>query len=83
MPVVSAVVHVAPEHIPSILREFSEDPRLTVGAVDRDRIPVVACTADRHGDKDVWRKIEKHPDVRFIELAFADFSDIHTEPEVD
>lgn len=83
MPVVSAVLHVAPEHLANLIDELSADERLTVGVPAVDRLPVVASTLDRRADKAVWKTIETRRDVRFIELAFADFSDIHPHNEVD
>ena len=83
MPIVSAVLHVSQERMSDVIRDLSSDACLTVGEPIQGRLPVVASTVDRSADKAVWRSIERHADVRFLELAFADFSDIHTDSEVD
>jgi len=79
MPVVAAVLHAHPDHVADLALELAQDDRITVGEPVDGRLPVVGDTASRREDKQLWRAIESRVDVRLVELAIADFSDIHME----
>ena len=79
MPVVAAVLHAHPDRMGSLIHGLGSDPRLTLGEPVDGRLPVVADTPSRREDKQLWRAIETRDEVRLVELALADFSDIHPE----
>jgi len=79
MPVVAAVLHAHPDHVAKLAAQLAQDGRLTVGEPVDGRLPVVGDTTSRGEDKQLWRAIESRADVRLVELALADFSDIHME----
>ena len=79
MPVVSAVLHAIPGKMDTLRTTLAQDPRITLGEPQDDRLPVVAVTSNRIDDKQLWRDLEFNDNIRFFELAFADFSDIHPE----
>ncbi|MCB9743907.1 MAG: hypothetical protein H6740_15010 [Alphaproteobacteria bacterium] len=82
MPVVSAVLTLsaAPERRAALLAELSADPRVSLGPMQRDRLPLVLDTPTRAEDRAAWRSLERHPAVLAHELVFADFSDLHGAP---
>ena len=82
MPLLSAVLTLspAPERRAALLAELSTDPRITLGPMQRDRLPLVLDTRTRAEDRAAWRALEGHPAVIAHELVFADFSDLHGAP---
>lgn len=85
MPVLGVVVTLSerPAAREAALAAMRADPRLTVGEAMGPagsagrRVPVVIDTIDRDEDRACWRALEALPGVDAIELAFADFSDLH------
>jgi len=59
------------------LEALAEDPRLTVGELQRGRkVPVVTATDSLEEQQEVWRSLEGLPGVLTLDLAFEDFSDV-------
>lgn len=79
MPIVSAVLTLAPDLVTraALLAALDTDPRITLGPLHADRLPVVLETSSREEDRALWERVADSPGVRNIELAFADFSDLH------
>jgi hypothetical protein len=81
MPIVSAVVYVNHEEISKVRQDLSMDSRISIGEAVHDRLPVVIDTATPGEDKRFWRELGERDEVRFLEIIFADFSDIHSAEE--
>jgi nitrate reductase NapAB chaperone NapD len=79
MPIVSAVLTLAPDLVTraAVQRALGTDPRITLGPLNADRLPVVLETSSRDEDRALWERVADSPGVLNIELAFADFSDLH------
>lgn len=82
MPVLSAVLTLSsdPETRTELLRALALDPRLSLGALHEDRLPLVLETSSRDEDRELWDRLADSPGVLHCELAFADFSDLHVQP---
>lgn len=78
MPVLSAVLTLRDDPVEraTTLSLLSAEPRIDLGPMRRDRLPVVLATETRLEDKVLWRRIERLPGVAHVELVFADFSDL-------
>lgn len=55
---------------------WAGDPRFELGDALGARRCVVTDTVDISDEQDVFRAIESHPAVSFVEIAFHDFSDV-------
>ena len=83
MPVLGAVLQVAPDVAPEALaRALSRDPRITCGDPTDDRLPVVLATASRAEDRALWEAVVTADAVLLAHVVSADFSDLHSDPEV-
>ncbi|MFW5877018.1 MAG: hypothetical protein ACOCXM_09795 [Myxococcota bacterium] len=54
------------------------DPRITLGEPAGLRWPVVVDTPDGSGHQQALDELERAPGIVFVELAFADFSDVES-----
>lgn len=77
MPVVGAVFHL---HEQPTLREaalaiLGGDPRITLGELHGDNLPLVLETASAEEDRAVWRSLGAIEGVDQIVVTFADLSD--------
>lgn len=55
---------------------WASDPRFELGESVGNRRCIVTDTLDISDEQDVFRAIEAHPSVSFVEIAFHDFSDV-------
>jgi hypothetical protein len=85
MPIVSAVLTLSqtPTLRVATLTALRSTPAVTLGEAHGDRVPVVLDTPDRAQDKAAWDALESLPGVTFIELVFADFSDLSPHQDAD
>jgi hypothetical protein len=75
MPVVGAVLHLEFENS-LVLGAITTEPRILVGELTGNRLPIVTTTSSSYEDKEIWKVIKDLPGVLHIEIAFADFSDL-------
>lgn len=85
MPIVSAVLTLSqtPTLRAATLATLRSTPAVTLGEAHGDRVPVVLDTPNRAQDKAAWYALESLPGVTFIELVFADFSDLSNHQDAD
>ena len=73
MPVVGAVLVLGDgesERVATLAR-LSRDPRMTLGALEGDRLPVVLVTDDLADDDALWREVRALPGVVHADVVFA------------
>lgn len=78
MPISGIVLTLVPESRTrrDLLDSLSEDKRFTPGETQEDRLPLVCETPDMPSHRAAWHELEAMPGVRFVELAYHDFSDV-------
>jgi hypothetical protein len=77
---VVAVLSSRPDERAAALAALQADPRVTPGDPQGDRLPLVLETRDRADDKACWAALEAIPGLVALDVAFADFSDLHPQP---
>lgn len=60
----------------TLLERLAGDGRFTVGETQGAHLPLVCDTSDLDGHRAAWHDLEAMPGVRFVELAYHDFSDV-------
>jgi len=85
MPVLGAVLTLSDEPAlrDAIVDTLGADVRVTLGDATGNRLPVVLETDSRGEDKACWEAVTRLPGVMHVELAFADFSDLHEPAQAD
>ncbi|MCB9683508.1 MAG: hypothetical protein H6735_00540 [Alphaproteobacteria bacterium] len=73
MPVVGAVLHLRPGLEPPT---ELDDPRITVGERNGDKLPIVVVTDHRREDRQLLEQLEASPHVHAVFVAFVDHSDL-------
>lgn len=57
----------------SAIRALKRDPRITLGELAGERLPIVVETGSRVEDEEVFAALKGTPGVRFVDVAFVDF----------
>jgi hypothetical protein len=77
MPIAGLVLTLSdsPAEVASTRARLAADPRITVGASDGARVPVVTDTADSEEERALVDALCAEPGVRFVEVSFHAFDD--------
>jgi len=77
MPVVGAVFHLSDEPTAraAALASLGGDPRITLGELRGDNLPLVLETGSAEEDRAAWRALGELPGIDQIVVTFADVSD--------
>ena len=59
-----------------VLYVLSHDPRISVGELVEDRLPIVTETFSLEEGEDVAEQLLQVPGIRFVDVVSVDFSDI-------
>lgn len=83
MPVSALVVTLDPGERSrrGVLYVLSRDPRVSVGEIVEDRLPVVTETSSLEESEDVAEQLLQVPGIRFVDVVSVDFSDIADVPQ--
>lgn len=75
MPIVSGVVTLSRESVSrfSTFAEQLSDPRIELGPICENRLPVVVTTETIRDDRSIWEKIAACEGVASLNIVFADF----------
>ncbi len=80
MPVSALVLTLELDRIDEVVAQLATEPHVTLGELQRDRLPVVTEADSLEQAEDSVRALEAVPGVRFVDVVSVDFSDV--EPSV-
>ncbi len=76
MPIIGAVLTVTLNAAEGLLRTLAADPRVEVGDLQKNRLPIVVDTATRQDDEHFWKTLRNRPAALHHEVVLAELSDI-------